>query len=387
MKLNKIILAVVLGFAVSVPLVAALTLTDIVRNSWFIFITNVFIIWTILFVVQSFIVKSQDTKVKVVVWLATFVLSIVIAWNIAGTPGSAYLWEAGWLAQYLGWAFIVNFLIITGVIYFGIGLLGVNPPTWQGKIGVALLAMLAGGIIANNIGNDWIWKDKNIDVAENYLFGHEKKVGTTIKDGKLVDETEGGILRPEKPYRLLVFVIATLVLSWFFIAFLNITTGNNKLSYVMAIIIAASLAHRGESFDMVRNMAEVLSLLIVIKQIPPDVFGGILGGLGTPIRYFVASMLVGWIFCTAFGTSALGEIMSPVLQEIPFVKDWGIDPCPAKPCGSGLPPCSAGKTCDAGKCVKPTPPGGSSGPTKPGPSGPPTANPPSCWVYKFPWCK
>lgn len=383
MKMNKMILAVVLAFLVGIP--AAFAQTGIFANSWVIFITNLLIVGTILFILVSF-VPTQDNKVKVILWIAAVVLAFVIVWNWGGRD-DAYIWQAGWISQYLGWAFIVNFIIITGVIYFGLGLLDVNPTNMQGKIGVALLAILAGGIIANNIGNDWLWKDKNVDAAKDYLFGPEKKVGTT-KDGKTVDVTTGGILRPEGGFnsRLIVFIVSALVLSWFFIAFLNITTGNNKLSYVMAFIVAASLAHKGENIDMVRNMAEILSLLIVIKQIPPDMVSGLLAGVGTGLRYFVAVLLVAWVFCTAFGTSVFGDILSPILSEIPYVKDWGIDPCPAKSCTKPA-DCSGGKNCVGGKCVSPTAPATKPDPTKPAPKTPPPSD--DIWlpVIKYLICK
>lgn len=384
MKLNKMILAIALALLVSVPLVTAFTLQDITRNSWFIFIVNTLIIWIVLFIAQSFIVKSQDVKVKVVVWIATLVLSVVIAWYIAGPPGSAYLWEAGWIAPHLGWPIIVNFIIITSAIYFGIGLLGVNPPTPQGKIGVALLAILAGGIIANNIGDAWLWKDKNIDVAYDYLFGPDKpavEAGKPIinpRTGKQV--IEGGILNPKGGLksRLVVFLVAALVLAWFLIGFLNITTGGNKLSIAMGIIIAASLAHRGENIDAVRNMAEILSYMIVLKQIPADVFAGFLGGIATGLRYLVAGILVGWVFCTAFGTSITGEIMNPIFQ-LPVIKLIPIEVCTAKECVKDTD--CPGKTCDptTKKCVGPT------STTKPPPSfvKPPASGEPNWMCKKF----
>lgn len=353
MKANKLIWIFAMVLLISIP--SAFAAPAIFGNAYFILAVNILIVWIVLSIIVSFISEKYN-KIKPILWLAALALAVLIAWKFG--RGSMYIWQVAELAPYINEYFIVNTLIIGAVGYFLIGFI-YEPKTPQSKYGLPIMTLLIAGLIAQNIGNDWVFKSSHVKEGYNYLFAPEHT--ETDSSGKSV--SVGGILRPEGPtsnppgkYRLLVFATAVIVFSWFLISFLNITTGGNKLSITMAIIIAASLSHRGESIDMVRNIAEVLSFLIVLKQIPADIFaiGGslpglpgaaqsLLGGLGAGLRYAVAVVVVSWIFCSAFNASILG----PIVGHLPFVNKLPIPICGAKTCTGSVPgECSSGFECD-----------------------------------------
>lgn len=378
MKINKFAWIIALVLLVSVPSVFAAT--GIFGNPYVIFAVNILIVWIVLSILVSF-VPDKYNKVKPILWIATLALAVFIAWEIG--RGSAYIWEAAELYPYINKYFIVNTLIIGAVGYFIVGFF-YEPKTTQAKFGLPIIVLLMAGLIAQNIGDEWVFKNDNVKGFIDYLFAPEH---IDPKTGQPV----GGILRPEGPptgkYRLLVFGTSALVFAWFLIGFLNITTGDNKLSIAMALIIAGSLAHKGQTLEVVIKMAEALSFLIVLKQIPPDIFslGGalpglpgaaqsVLTGLGAGLRYMVVALLVGWIFCTAFGSSMIGELIG----QVPAISKIGINPCPGKACGPGLPTCPSGRNCDAGKCVSPKVPLPSGGSRS---TGPPSGKPFGCF-----WC-
>lgn len=322
MKINKMILAVALALVMSLP--SAFAQSGIFANSWVIFITNLLIVWAILFILASF-VPTQDNKVKVILWIAAIVLAFVIVWNWGGR-GDAYIWQVGWIAQYIGLWFIVNTLILGAIGYFGLGLLEVNPTTPQGKIGMVLLVLLFSGIIANEIGDQFILSTDNATALKQYLFGKEVSTGKqgTVKEivggqtvHKVVDITKGGIFTYQKPhYRLLIFIVSLILFSWFFTGFLMPQSG--KLSYVLAFIIAANLASKGTPMNTMITIGEVFAIIMVQKQIAGQ--GGLFGGV---IGWIATIVLVEFIFCAVFGYSAiaiqLGQIFGGFSVPIPSI--------------------------------------------------------------------
>ena len=351
MRKNNLIWIFGLIFIIGLPEVFAQTIFDslsslsIFTNSYFILFVNSFIIWAVLYIAQAFIIPKKEGKEKAVIFLISLILAFIIAWNLVGS--SVYIWNIGGLPSYLfNKYFLVNVLIIAGATWFGLGLLGVNPTLKQGQIGMAILVILISGLVANNIGNGhnkFVWDSDNAKAGFDYLFGPERTI--TVEDKavkeksgdihlKTHQEKLGGILRPEKPYRLFVFLLSGMIFAWFFQAYLNITTGGGKLSWAIAFLVGANLARTGTEFDIVLKIAEAFAFLLILKQIPPDIIGvGGLGGIGQivggTIRYLVAAILVGFIFCTAFGVSNIGTI----LKDVPGINKI-IPDCP----GSGAAP-------------------------------------------------
>ncbi|MDP3766254.1 MAG: hypothetical protein Q8R04_07110 [Nanoarchaeota archaeon] len=302
MKINKLLWISALILLLIVP--AAFAQITLFENKWFIFAVNAFLIWVILFILQSVLVPDKPGKEKTVLWIVTFGLSLIITWVFIGS--SRFIWQVEAFAAFFSAHFIVNTILISGIIYFGIGLLGVKLDTKERNVGGILLIIFIAGILSANLP-DFLWRTETLRSFGNYLFGPE-----TIKDGV----KRGGILRAEEPhYRLFVFIGSAVILSWFFIGFLKLGEGNNKLSYAMAIIIAADLANKGVSTDYVIRLGEIFSIMIIGKQLSAD-----FQGKYKLIGWAMAVFLVLWISGILFGNKGLsGWVWKGALPTV----GWG----------------------------------------------------------------
>ena len=331
MKLNKMLWIFGLILLVTIP--SAFALPAFLRNVWVMLGVNSLIIWFILFALQTMIVPESLAKEKTVLFIITLVLSLMISWFLVG--GGGYIWEVGKLAGFFSFKLIVNTIIVSLVVYFGLGLLGVKPGTKEGQIGIALLAIFIGFMISFNVGDEWLWDNSNVQALKDYLFGPEKDVEYKVKIPKKekvggilgfwekeVDVTEekvtkqrvGGILRPEEPnYRLLIFITSALLFVWFFMGFL-MPQSDIKLSVAMAIILAANLARTGTPTTSVIALGEAFAILLVGKQITAG--GGLLGNW---IGWLVTIGLVEWIFHTVFGGSQLAGVLARMFGGIPII--------------------------------------------------------------------
>src|SRR3989338_3175658 len=307
MKLNKMLWIFALVLLVAIP--SAFAAPAIFRNMWFMLAVNSLIVWFILFALQSMIVPEKLAKEKTVLFIITLVASLLISWRIVG--GGGYIWEVGHLAAFFSFKLIVNTIIISLVVYFGLGLLGVKPGTKEGQIGIALLAIGVGLLIAFNISNEkWLWDTDNIKVGIDYLFGEEDRA-----------KNIGGILRPEgNAYRLWVFLTSTLVFVWFFINF-AMPQGDKKLSWAIAILLGAILARQGTAIDNIMGLGEAFAILIIGKQIATG--GGITGAAGWLMTIF----LVEFIFCTVFKTSKMIQLFITFFNNVSNIDvGWGSNP-------------------------------------------------------------
>ena len=332
MKQNKMLWIFALILLVSIP--SAFALPAFLRNVWVMLGVNSLIIWFILFALQSMIVPEKFEKEKTMLFIITLAASLLISWFLVG--GGGYIWEIGTFAAFFSFKLIVNTIIISLVVYFGLGLLGVDPKTPQGKVGIVILVILVSAMIAQNIEKDkWLWDSENFQAAKDYLFGPDKEIENKVKipkkekvggifgfGGKEVDVTEekitkqivGGILRPEAPnYRLLIFITSALLFVWFFTGFL-MPQSNVKLSVAIAIILAANLARTGTPTSSVIALGEAFAILLVGKQITAG--GGLLGNW---IGWIVTIGLVEWIFYTVFGGSQLAGVLARMFGGIPII--------------------------------------------------------------------
>lgn len=312
MKINKSIWIIALIFILSSLSVFAFQLSDIYRNFYFILIVNGLIIWSILFLAQMFLIPNQDAKVKLVVWIATFAIAALILWNFT-QRGAAYLWEAGWIAQYLKLWIIVNTILFSIGLHILAGFFELKTETNSGKIGLIILAILLGALMANNLGNKPLWDTQNFQKLKDYLLGgtHEE----TRPDGTKV--TVGGILTLDNKdvfeSRLFIFLISSILFAWFFNSYLGLGQQNNKLTYLMAFIIGANLARQGTTSGTIIGLAEAFAILIVGQQVM-HTWGG-----QRLIAYLISIVLVEWIFCAVFNQSRLflfiGGILKALLQN------------------------------------------------------------------------
>ncbi len=321
MKINKMLWIIALVLIWSIP--SAFAQPAILQNPWVIFGTNIFIVWFILFILQAFIIPKKEGKEKVAIWVITFVLAVVIVWNVVGAAG--YIWQVGALASFFSIRKLVNFALIGGAAWFGFGLAGIDVnKTKYAMVGFILLALLIAGGIANSIGDKWLWDTDNFKATYDYFLGPERPVTVAGRTSSV-----GGILRPESPYRLFIFLGSAFLWSWFFAAFLNLGDNKGRLNIVMAVIIAALMARQGSTLTMVITLAEVFFLLIIGKQIAGG--GGLLGGW---VGWGIAILLTEFIFCGVLGTFGQNSAFSNVLDKT--IAAWEIDPPgmdPMKPFG------------------------------------------------------
>ena len=266
MKINKLFWIFALIFVFSSASVLAFSLSDIYRNPWFIFFVNLLIVWSILYVAQLFIITSQDTRVKVVVWIATLVLAFIIVWNFT-SRGAAYIWETGWIAKYLGIKFLVNTALLSIVIFYFAGFLNIAPQTPQGRIGLILGSILLAGTIAYSLPADkWLWQEDNVKKLWDYLRGPERDEtradGTKVKIGGILTLDKANVFES----RLFIFITSTILFAWFFSAYLRMEQ-SPRLTYVMAFIIGANLARTGTTSGTIIGIGEAFAILIIGSQV------------------------------------------------------------------------------------------------------------------------
>ncbi|MBI2124298.1 hypothetical protein HY637_04135 [Candidatus Woesearchaeota archaeon] len=307
MKTNKLMITGALILLIIIPIAfAQIALPPIFGtifgNTWVILFINSFIIWFILFTIQAFAIGPKEGKEKAAVWAITLILAPVIAISFGG-GGDGYIWQVGALSNIFKIKVLVNGALISVFAWFVLGLLDIKTQQPQGRIGLIILAIIISFSIAIKIGPDtWIWSTNNFEAAWDYLFGPEKNDtfrGTPIK--------AGGILRPEN-YRLYIFLGSALLWSWFLSSFLNL--GNNRLSYAIAILIAAIQARTGTPVGAVLALAEAFFLLLVGRQMGSG--GGWSGLFGVGISI----LLVEFVFCSVFGASALFQFLGQTIGGI-----------------------------------------------------------------------
>lgn len=229
---------------------------------------------------------------KVVVWIATLALAFLIVWNF--TPrGAAYLWEGGWIAQYLRLKLLVNTAILSVAIFYVAGFLGMTPQTMQGRIGLIIGSILLAGMIAYSLpADEWIWQEKNVKTLWNYLRGPK---GILTIDGKNIFES-----------KLFIFITSTVLFAWFFTSYIPaLSQSSPRLTYLMAFIIGANLASKGTTTGTLIGIGEAFAILIIGSQVAAAFGKGWIGWL-------VGVTLVEWIFCAVFQQSRIFQVIGDV---------------------------------------------------------------------------
>ncbi len=285
MSKNKFVWVSALVLLISVP--AAFAQDSFSGNPWLFLAVNSVIIWIILFALQSVMMPNKPEKEKVFVWIVSFVLSIILAWAFVG--GSGFIWQVGLFAPLFNLKVLVNTVLIAGIGYFSLGLLGMKLESKQAKIGSAVLVILVSFMIAYRI-EGFLWESQSWVTLYNYLLGPD------------------GLLRPDNQ-KLWVFGSFAVLLSWFFIGYLKLggegapaggAAGggvNNKLSIALGIILAASIANNGVSTDMAIKVGEIIFILMIGRQLSSS--GSVPGGWVA--SHVVAAFLVFWASYSIFG--------------------------------------------------------------------------------------
>lgn len=308
-------------------------------GQWQYLVVNALIIFAVLFVAQSALLPKKEGREKSVIWMIALVASVVASWFISS---NGFIWQMPFFAKYLRLKMIVNTILLSAALWFGIGLLDINiGDKKEKKIGIALIAILVSVMIASNIGDKWLWSHDTVKFIYDYLLGDEKTLGYTKKrvadyttqkqyiwfgkesskitgyhDEKGDPITVGGILTLKEPnYRLITFVVSLIVIGWFFTSFLDLK--NQKLTWAIVIIMAANLTRRGTPLSVVVALGEAFLILIIGKQIKVGS-----GAIGTIFSWLITIGIVEFIFCTVFGESAIASFLTKSfssLSQVSFI--------------------------------------------------------------------
>lgn len=261
-------------FILVVPL--AFAQTQIFGNALLTYTINTVILFAILYIIQGYILPKEknEGKTKVFGGLATLALSAILAWNFIG--GEGMIWEIGYFANFFQAQFLVNTLFISIAGYFGVTLLTKNKSSSYGaqeKIGILLPIILLASLIASRMSY-YFWEAGTGQAMIQYLFGPTGIL--TMNDN-----------------RVFLFITGVALFSWLFNYF-KISPegagGGNRLNYVMATIISASLASKESVMELSTMIwiGEAIAFLIIGSNLGKQFgkWGWVLGfGLVTYISY------------------------------------------------------------------------------------------------------
>lgn len=287
MNKNKLIwiIALFLVIITSLPLAHAQIFGS--GSNLFFVLINSAIVGVILFMLQTFLIPQKGDKEKTAVWVVILIASLVIGF-LFGREGM--IWE-GPLKVLFNYFVLVNALVITTVLYFLMGLLDINKKLGspEGKAGYGILLFIIGIIFAFKIGNKWIWDLQTLVQLKNYAFG------TT------------GIFNPDPPaYRLWTFIGASTLLAFFFSGYLlKGVQGGNKVTYALAIVIAANMASAGVDVRSIIILGEVIFVIVLqdaMKGTTPTI-------KGHNTNWIFSFFLVGWASAAlSYGTEYQGVL-------------------------------------------------------------------------------
>jgi len=176
---------------------------------------------------------------------------------------------------------IVNTVIIGIFLYIVLNVTGItfgeNKSRTSKFIFVIVIIFLAGAL-AFKIGNQWIWQEGAfIQPLFRFLFSGEEPLG---------------ILRPT---RILIFIGATLILSWLFVSTIKIGQGKNKIDIAIATLLSADMTHQGLTSNWLVTLGQIISIWLLYRQFKKE------GDAGWSWAAAVSSAgLVVWISAIAF---------------------------------------------------------------------------------------
>jgi hypothetical protein len=243
MKLKEFSWIFALILLVSLPTVYAQASTASVI---LVTIVNALIIGIILFLLQSFLLPGKQDKERTAIWFVIIIASLLIAWFFGR---GVFLWK-GPLAILFNIKILVNSILIAAFLYFLLGILKIPQlNSKEGNVGYGILLFLVSVIIAVKLGNNWIWSAPMLQGFYKFLFS-----------------AEVGILRGKK---LWVFIGSWALLSFFFAGFLlkgGVGKGGDKISYLLALVLAISLANQGASLKAVLQMGEIFFVVMFVPS-------------------------------------------------------------------------------------------------------------------------
>lgn len=254
--------------------------TQIFGNPLLTYTANTVILFAVLYLIQGFFLASERSqgKNKVFGGLVALALAAILSWYLVG--GQGMIWETGYFANFFNPQFVVNTVFISILGYVGVRLLtkdqfsGYNA---QEKTGVLIPIILLAGLIASRMSY-YFWQAGTGQAIVQYLFGPTGIL--TVNDN-----------------RVFIFISGVVLFSWLFSYFRispETSGGGNRLNYVMATIIAASLASK-------ESVMELSTMIWIGEAIAFLVIGSNLGKQFGRWGWALAFGLVTYISYAAFG--------------------------------------------------------------------------------------
>ena len=288
MSKNKLVwtIALFLIAVTSLPIAHAQTL----GSSLFFVLINALIVGIVLFILQSFLLPEKAAKEKTVVYTAIIFGSLLFGF-LYGRSG--FIWQ-GHLSVFFNWYVLVNTIIISIVLYFVSGLLGLREKlgSKEGSAGFGIILFIVSAFIAVSLGQQFVWSNASVKLLIDYLFG------------------EYGILNPARG--LWIFVSSAFLLAFFFNTFLLKNAGLDvKVSYGLAIILGASIARAGYGVKTVVIMGEFVFLLILADALKGTTPAGATGG--NKWAWILSFFLVGWASAAMTGGTDYQGILGGIL--------------------------------------------------------------------------
>jgi len=288
MSKNKLVwtIALFLIAVTSLPIAHAQTL----GSSLFFVLINALIVGIVLFILQSLLLPEKAAKEKTVVYTAIIFGSLLFGF-LYGRSG--FIWQ-GHLSVFFNWYVLVNTIIISIVLYFVSGLLGLREKlgSKEGSAGFGIILFIVSAFIAVSLGQQFVWSNASVKLLIDYLFG------------------EYGILNPARG--LWIFVSSAFLLAFFFNTFLLKQAGLDvKVSYGLAIILGASIARAGYGVKTVVIMGEFVFLLILADALKGTTPAGATGG--NKWAWILSFFLVGWASAAMTGGTDYQGILGGIL--------------------------------------------------------------------------
>lgn len=215
---------------------------------WKWFIVNAFLIFVILFILQATLVPEKLEKERAVMWVMMIGLSLGISWFISS---SGYIWHHPKIGLVFNQWTPVNAAIITLVVIIVLPWVGVKLEAPRANVGMWILVGVVATAISINLGSHYIWQEPAYQGIKDFLFG-EKGVLT-------IDPSKNN-------YRLMVFITMSVVWAWL-LSTLKVSEKTPKISYALAILIAAQMAHGGLALKNAVQLTQLAAIIILGNQL------------------------------------------------------------------------------------------------------------------------
>ncbi|MBW2989732.1 hypothetical protein KY358_05450 [Candidatus Woesearchaeota archaeon] len=262
------------------------------------FIVNVFVVFSILFLVQIFLLKDviKDKNQKKIVYVLIMAGSLFISWAYGR---SGYIWSRGKYAAYINPQFIVNSVIFTLILFILYEALAKKhmPQGKEAKFGATILLLLlgigfAGSLYRSPSGNVggkpvYLWETNWWSTGKNYLFSPPRGIFVLTKANP----------------NLVILIVSFFFFIWLFNRLLS--ADQNKLpvqaKIALSLLLAAQIASGGYSLNSLLELIYWIILILMYIEMKKNADNnkswGMQFGLYWAVMDIVAEMIGGKESC------------------------------------------------------------------------------------------